>query len=172
VNPTRATILSQAQPPTLSNFRRNNLNLIIALKLLLRYNGVMFNSGLRKIMLRSILLGAAALAAVSLGSAAQATQFVTNGSFETTSLAASYKMNTTNVTGWSTTGYNFLFFPGAATTTGAYVPEYKSQITLWGGNGFPASSPDGGNFIAADGAFGILITHHPQPKLPSQVPVE
>ncbi len=105
-------------------------------------------------MLRSILLGAATLAAVSLGSAAQATQFVTNGSFETTSLAASYKMNTTNVTGWSTTGYNFLFFPGTATTTGAYVPEYKSQITLWGGNGFPASSPDGGNFIAADGAFG------------------
>ena len=103
---------------------------------------------------------AAALTAVSFGNAVNAASLVVNGGFEATNLSASYEMTASNVTGWSTTGYNFLYFPGTATTTGAYTPQFNQQIKLWGmnasnaSNSLPASSPDGGNFIAADGAYG------------------
>ncbi len=107
------------------------------------------------------LFAMSALAALSFGNAVHAASLVVNGGFEATSLTASYEMNTTNVTGWSTTGYNFLYFPGTGTTTGSYTPQYDQQVTMWGtnaagaSNGFAASSPDGGNFIAADGAFEV-----------------
>jgi len=96
-----------------------------------------------------------------LGNVGHAAPLVVNGGFENTSLTASYEMNTTNVTGWSTTGYNFLYRSGTATSSGAYTPQWKQQIKLWDtnasgvSNGFPASSPDGGNFIAADGAYEV-----------------
>ena len=62
------------------------------------------------------------------------------------------------VTGWATTGYNFLFNAGTADAAGA-TGEY-GNLKLWGpndgsANGMPASSPTGGSFVAADGAFGI-----------------
>ena len=99
---------------------------------------------------------------MAVGTAARAIPVLVNGSFEQTSLTSpnSAQMTTTNVTGWSTTGYNFLFFPGTATTTGAKPTSY-SQLTLWGtlpsgaSNGFPANSPDGGNLVAADGDFSV-----------------
>ena len=57
-------------------------------------------------------------------------------------------------------GYNFIFLPGTADTSGAYTPQFNGQVTLWGpnngsANGLPANDPfgTGGNFIAADGAF-------------------
>jgi hypothetical protein len=106
------------------------------------------------------ILAAVTLAGMSFGNAARAAPLVVNGGFEATSLSASYEMTMSNVTGWSTTGYNFLYFPGTATTTGAHAPQFDQQIKLWGtnasgvSNGLPASSPDGGNFIAADGAYG------------------
>ena len=63
------------------------------------------------------------------------------------------------VTGWTTTGYNFVFLPGTADTTGA-ANEFSQQLQLWGPhngapatNMLPAASPVGGNFIAADGPF-------------------
>ena len=69
-------------------------------------------------------------------------------------------MNATNVPNWSTTGYNFVFFPGTADTTGSYTPQFNGNITLWGpkngsANGLTATSPAGGNFVAADGAFEV-----------------
>jgi len=62
------------------------------------------------------------------------------------------------VTGWTTGGYNFLFKPGTADTTGA-INEYSGQLKLWGpgdgaANSLPATSLAGGNFIGADGAYG------------------
>lgn len=65
------------------------------------------------------------------------------------------------MTGWSTTGYNFLFLPGTGTTTGAKT-GFNNQLIFWGSsaqNGgastfnFPNNSPSGGNFIALDGGY-------------------
>ena len=109
----------------------------------------------------SFLILAALAPCTDLGSAhAAATNLVTNGDFETTSMTSAQQMNTTNVTAWSTTGYNFIFFPGTADTTGSYTPQFNGNVTLWGphnggatGNTLPATSPTGGNFVGADGAF-------------------
>lgn len=81
---------------------------------------------------------------------------VTNGSFETTTNGNGQLGYNTNATGWTVTGYNFIFASGTADTSGA-VGVYGG-LQLWGpnngsSNGLPASSPDGGNFVAADGAF-------------------
>lgn len=77
---------------------------------------------------------------------AHATQYITNGSFEATSLTAkgSFATNgTSNVTGWSGgSGLTFLDFPGTA-DNGTYLSVYGP---------FPTTSPDGGNFVEADGA--------------------
>jgi hypothetical protein len=72
------------------------------------------------------------------------------------------------VAGWTTSGYNFVFTPGTADTTGANG-QY-GNLTLWGpnnggaaGNNLPASSPDGGNYLALDGAYevgGVSQTVH------------
>ena len=112
--------------------------------------------------LRPFLLSAPVFLAASVGTVARAVPVIMNGDFEQTTLTSpnSAQMTTTNVTGWSTTGYNFLFFPGTATTTGAKPTSY-SQLYLGGSttvgasNYFPASSPAGGNFVAADGDFSV-----------------
>ena len=87
-----------------------------------------------------------------------AVNLVMNGDFETTTMTTPQQMNTANVASWSTTGYSFIFFPGTADTTGSYTPQFNGNLTLWGPkNGgigaLPATSPTGGNFVAADGAF-------------------
>jgi hypothetical protein len=93
---------------------------------------------------------------------AAATNLVTNGSFETTTAGGGQLGYNTNATGWTnannngTWGYNFLFTPGSADTTG--VTGVSGNLKLYGpgngyNNGLPASSPDGGNFIAADGVY-------------------
>lgn len=110
--------------------------------------------------LRSFLLSLPVLAAVSVGTGARAVPVIVNGGFETTTMSVASQMTTTNVTGWSTTGYNFLFFPGTATTSGALSQQYGALIlsgTLPSGasNGFPATSPDGGNFVGADGDYQV-----------------
>jgi hypothetical protein len=110
--------------------------------------------------LRPFLLSVPILLAAAVGTGAQAVPVIVNGNFETTSFTSSTQMNTTNVTGWSTSGYNFVFFPGTATTTGAASVQYGALIlqgTLPSGasNGFPATSPRGGNFVGADGDFTV-----------------
>ena len=94
---------------------------------------------------------------------AHATPVISNGSFETTTATSSTEFGTRyggvqTVANWTTGGYNFLFKPGTADTTGA-ANEYGAPLKLWGpgdgsANGLPAASPDGGNFIGADGAYG------------------
>lgn len=89
---------------------------------------------------------------------AEATSLVANGNFETlkepgvsSQFGVYYAYQ--EVTSWSTSGYNFVFTPGTADTTGA--PGQYGQIYLWGpGNGANnglSTSPAGGNFLAFDG---------------------
>ena len=106
------------------------------------------------------LAAAAALLASALAPV-YATPAIINGGFETVTTASSTEFGTRYagqvVTGWTTSGYNFLFKSGTADTTGA-ANEYGQQLKLWGpgdgsANGLTASSPAGGNFIGADGAY-------------------
>lgn len=81
---------------------------------------------------------------------------VTNGGFEPTTNGAGQLGYNTNATDWTTSGYNFLFTPGSADTTG--VNGEFGSLQLWGpnngsANGLPATSPAGGNYIGDDGAF-------------------
>ena len=107
-----------------------------------------------KIVTLASVIGGLAFALTGLGAKAN---YITNGSFETTSGTGQLGYNTT-ATGWSTNGYNFIFGPGTADTTGSNG-QYGS-VTLWGSNNgglntLPASSPDGGNYVAADGAYNV-----------------
>jgi hypothetical protein len=110
-------------------------------------------------MSKSNLVFATALFGMALSFAAPAAHadLITNGSFETNTGTGQLGFNT-NATGWTTNGYNFLFAPGTADTSGA-TGQY-GNLQLWGpgngaANGLPASSPDGGFYVAADGAFNV-----------------
>lgn len=111
-------------------------------------------------MRRMILACLAAVAACVSGGAVQAANLVLNGDFEITSLPGSNAFGTFNpnnvVLGWDTTGFNFIFAPGTADTTGSAV-ESGATLSLWGpGNGSNNGltiSPTGGNFIGADGDY-------------------
>jgi hypothetical protein len=113
---------------------------------------------------------AAALVGLALsmtGMAAQATNLVTDGSFEQlTGGKGQIGYNGSSLlTGWTNghdgsgnLGYNFVYTSGSADTTGANGAS--GNVKLWGpndgsSNGLPATSPDGGNFIAADGAYQV-----------------
>jgi hypothetical protein len=91
-----------------------------------------------------------------LASSAKAS-LVTNGSFETTTSGGGQLGFNTNATGWTTTGYNFVYAPGTADTSG--VTGVYGNVQLWGpGNGSLNGltvSPSGGNFVAADGSFEV-----------------
>jgi hypothetical protein len=108
--------------------------------------------------MRHLIIAATALAAIA--SNASATNLVTNGGFESTQLDQSAEFGNRypgqQVDGWTTYGYNFVFKPGTADTSGANS-EY-GNVQLWGpnngsANGFNGVSPVGGNYIAADGAY-------------------
>ncbi len=106
-------------------------------------------------------LAIAALAV--LATSAQATDLVLNGDFEQllvpgSSMEFGGRYSSQQVTSWTTNGYNFVFTPGSADTTGA-TGEYGG-IRLWGPNNgsdnrLPAASPTGGNFLALDGAYAV-----------------
>jgi hypothetical protein len=112
----------------------------------------------------------AAMALSTLAISARADDLVINGSFEVTnscntSLGADSCVGSNGqlgyniiATGWTTTGYNFIFASGTADNGGANG-QYGA-LQLWGpndgsSNGLPASSPDGGNFVGADGAYDV-----------------
>jgi hypothetical protein len=105
-------------------------------------------------------VGLSRIAFFALAVSAQAsTQYVVNGSFEQTSLSASGQINSSDVTGWSSSYdpvyYNFLYFPGQATTSGVGAVDTDGSnafVWLYGPNNGPTFplSPDGGNFLAAD----------------------
>jgi hypothetical protein len=112
-----------------------------------------------KIMAGIATLGVAASVA---GTAQAATNLVTNGSFESLTSGPGQLGFNTNATGWTTNGYNFVFAPGTADSTGSNG-QY-GNLQLWGpgngsANGLTASSPDGGNYIGNDGAFQVGDIH-------------
>jgi len=98
------------------------------------------------------------------GISAKATNLITNGSFESLSggIGQIGYNGSSLLTGWTNgssggnLGYNFVYSAGSADTTGAN--GVYGNVKLWGpndgsANGLPATSPDGGNYIAADCAF-------------------
>ncbi len=112
--------------------------------------------------MKTMLLSAIALFAAASAGSAQATNLVTNGGFESTTNGPGHMYyGYTDATGWnSNNGYNFIFAPGTADTSGSYTPEYNGYISFWGSNNggpdvIPASSPDGGNFLGMDGAYQV-----------------
>ena len=104
-------------------------------------------------------LTALVLLTLAISIPAVANNLVVNGDFEATTNGPNFQFdNNTVATGWTSSGYNFIFAPGAADTTGA-TGQY-GNLQLWGpnngsNNGLPATSPTGGNFVAADGAFEV-----------------
>ena len=100
---------------------------------------------------KSAVICMASAAILGLGVSAKASvNLVQNGSFETTTLTGSDFMTTSDVAHWSTNSYTFLVFPGTAQTGIGNGVKLYPGIT----NTMPAASPDGGNFVAADGAYG------------------
>jgi hypothetical protein len=105
---------------------------------------------------KKILVALAAVAGLS-SLSAHAVNLVVNGDFETTTNGPLQFDNNTVATGWTSNGYNFLFGPGTADTTGS--SGSYGFLALWGPNNGSANgltnSPTGGNFVAADGAFQV-----------------
>ena len=102
---------------------------------------------------------AMALAACLSGTASAASpNLIQNGSFENLTNGTGQLGYNTDAVGWTTNGYNFAFNSGTADTSG--TSGSYGYLGLWGpgngsNNGLTDSSPDGGNFIANDGAFGV-----------------
>lgn len=103
----------------------------------------------------------AAVALLASAGPALADPVIVNGGFDTAPGQGSTEFGKRYagqvVPGWTTKGYNFVFLPGTADTTGA-ASEYGPGLKLWGPgtgapNGLTPASPAGGNFIAADGAY-------------------
>ena len=119
------------------------------------------------VRLRGLIILVAGLAWAHVAAADPITQYVSNGNFAniTTPGGAAYEIDgpsgtSTDVTGWTSTGYNFLFTPGTATGAGAYSGQYSNYLKLYGaadggatGNTWNGNSPEGGNFFGADGAY-------------------
>jgi hypothetical protein len=107
------------------------------------------------------------LALSLVGVGAQATNLVNNGSFQqlTGGIGQIGYNGSSLLTGWTNghdssgdLGYNFVYSPGSADTSGANGAS--GNVKLWGpgdgsNNGMPTTSPDGNNFIAADGAYQV-----------------
>lgn len=102
------------------------------------------------------ILALAVLGMQATAALASPVNLVVNGGFEQVTNGAgkfSTVGGTTVATGWTSTGYNFLYTPGTVDTTGAGA----SHLKLWGpndgsNNGF-TNSPTGGNFLASNGVY-------------------
>lgn len=121
---------------------------------------------MRTSALSRVLHGFAAVAAFVLASAVQAgpINLVQNGGFELSTNGNGQIDFNTSLSGWSAPkGYNFVFANGTADTSGAqtwFGSQNDIPLTLWGANNGGANalahSANGGNFIAADGAYGVV----------------
>lgn len=119
---------------------------------------------MRATLLSSLLAGRlATLTVVAMAAIAPSvhasTITVVNGSFEQTLTRTSSEFGdlypSQQVTGWTTSGYNFVYRPNTADSTGANG-QY-GNVQLWGPKNGSANSltgsPDGGNYLAMDGAY-------------------
>ena len=101
-------------------------------------------------MFKSVKLAATLGAALMLFSVGAKADLITNGSFETTTGYGQIGWNGNTLNGWTTNGYNFLF-----PSTGGTVNGSAGSLSLWSGANGLGPSPDGGNYIGADGAFEV-----------------
>jgi hypothetical protein len=121
-------------------------------------------------MLREALLALSCLSlSVSVPAMAALPNLVTNGDFSQLQTNASqqfgsgYSGATNELTGWATSGYNFVYLPGTADTSGA--SGVSGNVKLWGpgdgsANGLTSGAPTAGgtfngNYVAADGAYQV-----------------
>ncbi len=86
-----------------------------------------------------------------------AADLILNGGFEDLTSGTGQLGFNTNANHWTTSGYNFVF--SATNADGPGVTSQYGNLQLWGPqngaiNGLTAS-PDGGNYVAGDGAFGV-----------------
>lgn len=99
--------------------------------------------------------GLVAGAAVALTATnALAFDLVQNGDFTSLTNGVGELNTNTNATGWSTTGYNFVFVNG-----GDAVPQGGGDLSLWtasngGANTWNGLAAGPGNFLAMDGDYG------------------
>lgn len=97
------------------------------------------------------------------GHAAMAqTNLVQNGSFVVTGGNTSFQFGTYNsyaptetLANWSSAGYNYVFLPASTVATGTYGALSLYSTTTTPSNSFNNASPTGGNFVGADGAYGV-----------------
>jgi hypothetical protein len=121
---------------------------------------------MKAIISGTVLRSIAVAGLVFLGGTAQSSpiNLVKNGGFESSTKGTGQINFNTYLDSWSSpSGYNFLFAPGTADTTGAktwFNGPLDSYLQLWGANNGGANalatSANGGNFVAADGAYGIV----------------
>jgi len=105
-------------------------------------------------------LAAAAAALTAIAAPAAAVNLVTNGSFETTTYTKSSDLGgtqgsapvATGLTGWTSGGFNLVYFGGTQTTVSANN-RYNDPLTYFRSD--VTTSPDGGNFVALDGDSSI-----------------
>jgi len=109
-----------------------------------------------KLKFNAVAVAMFGLAVTFASTGARATNLVTNGSFETLTNGYGQIGDNTNATGWTTSGYNFVF---NSTNVGTGVNGSDGNLALWttsnGGLNTITASPDGGNFIGADGAYEV-----------------
>lgn len=106
---------------------------------------------------------AAALTLLGASAYAGPVNLVKNGDFESTTKGTGQIGFNTEVTDWTSPGgYNFVFGVGEADTIGAkswYDKPENPPLKLWGANNGGANalavSGNGGNYLAADGAYGV-----------------
>jgi len=101
--------------------------------------------------MKKIVLAVAGMAGIA-SVPASATNLVTNGGFEQTSVPGNFQFGSSEgaagqVTGWDATGYNLLFNAATATTDSAAGFWDNGKEMLWGAS----ASSQGGNFVAMDG---------------------
>lgn len=108
--------------------------------------------------MKTMLLAAgAALGLLAAASPAGAYNAVLNGGFESTTNGVGQFDNNTSATNWTSNGYNFIF---AGTTSDSVGSNGQyGNLKLWGpangSNNGLGPSANGGNFVGADGAFGV-----------------
>lgn len=108
-------------------------------------------------------LALAGLALCAAGAQAAPINLVKNGGFDATTNGTGQIGYNTQVNDWTSPGgYNFVFGVGEADTVGAkswFNQPENPPLTLWGANNGGANalavSANGGNFLAADGAYGV-----------------
>jgi hypothetical protein len=108
--------------------------------------------------LRDYLLALALCLGAAQNSSGQSAELVTNGNFtQLTNDAGGQLGDNVNATGWTTTGYNFVFPSGNAGDVN--VTGSDGALSLYGpangSNNGLVVAPGGGNTVAADGAYEV-----------------